>query len=119
MRVIGALRYLSAVLILISGFGHLVALLPFGTTTDLPVIAAGFGVLYIITGIGLFVGKWQFTVLGVIFPLIGGIVGLYVYMATPSTTALVGLTVNLIVILCCSYLLVHRRTSASASGNYA
>jgi hypothetical protein len=55
-------------LIFVSGVGHLAALFAApGSSTGLLVISAGFGLLYIITGIGLFVGKWQFNLFGVIF----------------------------------------------------
>lgn len=105
------LRFLAAILILISGIVHLVAGLALsGTDTSILAVGVGFGLLYIVIGVGLFVGKRLFSYLGVIFPLIGGIGGTYNYVTTQMTSILVVVVIDVIVILCCGYLLLHKKS---------
>jgi len=110
MDVSRVLRFLAAALILISGIVHLVAGLALsGTDTGALAVGVGFGVLYIVIGVGLFVGKRLFSYLGMIFPLIGGIGGTYVYLTSQMTGTLVAVAIDVIVVLCCGYLLLHRK----------
>ena len=109
MDVSRVLRFLAAVLILISGVIGVVAGLAFSGTFALAV-GVGFGVLYLVIGVGLFVGKRLFSYLGVIFPLMGGIGGIYVYVTTQVTPTLVAVVIDVIVILCCGYLLLHKKS---------
>jgi hypothetical protein len=111
MDVSNVLRFSAAALMLLSGILHLVGGLIL-SVTDITTLAvgAGFGVIYIIIGIGLFVGRRLFTYLGVIFPLIGGIGGTYAYVTGQMTSTLVLVAIDVIVILCCAYLLLHRKS---------
>jgi len=109
MDVSKVLRLLAATLILISGIVGVVAGLTFSGTFALAA-GVGFGVLYLVIGVGLFVGKRIFSYLGVIFPLIGGIGGTYLYVTTQMTSTLVAVVIDVIVILCCGYLLLHKKS---------
>jgi hypothetical protein len=111
MDVSRVLRFSAAVLILFSGILHLVAgLILYATDTVTLAVLVGFGVIYIIIGVGLFVGRRLFTYLGVIFPIIGGIIGTYAYVTSQMTSTLVVVVIDVIVILCCAYLLLHRKS---------
>jgi hypothetical protein len=116
------LRFLAAALILISGILHSAVGLSFtGTNNGVLAIDVGFGVIYIVTGIGLFIGKRLFSYLGVIFPLLGGSGGAYEYVTGHSQTyeysqlmnPLV-IAIDVIVILCCCYLLLHKETQPAS-----
>ncbi len=77
------------------------------------VIFAVFGILYLIVGAGLFLKKTVFYSLGVLIPLAGFIFGLYLTTIIPMTAAtqalgLFLLVSDIIVVLCCSYLIINK-----------
>jgi putative Mn2+ efflux pump MntP len=103
------LRFLAAVLALLSGILHLVGgLFLSGLDVVTLAVGVGFGVALVIIGVGLFIGKRLFYYLGIIIPMIGGIIGTYSYITTQVQT-LPFVVMDVIVILCCAYLLFHRK----------
>jgi hypothetical protein len=114
MDVIKSLRFLAAVLIFFSGILHFVAGL-FLSGSDLVnmAVGVGFGVAYMIIGVGLFMGKRLFYYVGIILPLIGGIGGTLVYVTTQVTTPLIAVVIDVVVILCCAYLLLSKEPQST------
>jgi hypothetical protein len=110
MDVSRVLRFSAAALALLSGILHLVGGL-FLSGIDVVTLAVGmgFGVALVIISVGLFMGKRLFYYLGIIVPLIGGIYGTYSYVTTQVQT-LPFVVMDVIVILCCAYLLLHRKS---------
>jgi hypothetical protein len=119
MNISRILRFLAAALIIISGIAHLGAGLSLaGTDIGSLIVGIAFGVIYIAIGVGLLVGKRLFSYMGVIFPLVGGIGGSYNLFTSLSTGAsilepiiialLSVIAIDVIVILCCGYLLLHK-----------
>jgi hypothetical protein len=108
------LRFLAAVLIFFSGILHFVVGLLSGSDVVTIAVGVGFGIAYMIIGVGLFVGKRLFYYAGIILPLIGGIGGTLVYVTTQVTTPLIAVVIDVIVILCCAYLLLHKEPQAAS-----
>jgi hypothetical protein len=101
------IRLLAASLITLSGIIHL-TLAAFTTGTEMATLAL-FGVLYVVVGVGLFTVRRLFSYLGVVIPLVGGLGGAYSYVAMkPETSLLPLITIDIIVILCCCYLILHK-----------
>jgi uncharacterized membrane protein (DUF2068 family) len=102
------LRLLAASLLMFTGVIHLAM----AALTAEMVMAAGsamFGVLYFVLGIGLFAGRRLFSYLGVVITLLGLSVGIYTYIAmTPEPIILPLAVIDVIIILCCSYLIIHQ-----------
>jgi hypothetical protein len=118
------LRVLAAVLITISGIIHLGSELFYTLAgTEIPggsfMVGAFivFGVIYIIIGVGLLSGKQLFIYIGMIIPLVGGIGGTSNFITGLSTGAsslvlfviALIIVIDVFVILCCGYLLLHRK----------
>jgi uncharacterized membrane protein (DUF2068 family) len=75
-------------------------------------LMALFGIFYIIIGFGLFKNRLLFRYLGVIIPLVGACLGAYSYVVmNPEMTTLLLIAIDIIVILCCSYLILHKKSS--------
>ena len=111
MNTIRGIRFLAAILIVLNGVIHL-ALTAFSATIEEVAVMALFGLLYVVIGIGLFLGRRLFSYLGVVLPLIGVCIGTYTYLTTkPETITLLLIAVDITVILCCLYL-IFRRTSS-------
>jgi hypothetical protein len=108
MDVIKGLRLLAAFLMMLNGADHLVET-PFAAGMWMAVMAL-FGLLYSGIGIGLFVGNPIFYYLGAIIPLVGACIATlhdYSYVVKPAQfvrrNPMVG--IDIIVILCCCYIL--------------
>jgi len=98
-----------AVLILISSIFHLaVGLFLSVTEINVSTIDIVFGVIYVFMGIGLFAGKRLFIYLSLIFPLIDGIGGTFAHITSHSINPLIAAVIDVIIILCCSYLLLNK-----------
>jgi hypothetical protein len=104
-----AIRFLGASLVLLGGIIHLAAV---AVTTGMQMaIMALFGVLYVAIGVGLFLGKHLFSYLGVVIPLVGTFIAGYAYAVSPDMTILPLIALDIIVILCCTYLILHKTSS--------
>ncbi len=100
------IRFLAAFLIMLGGIIHLAAI---AVTSGVQLaIMAIFGVLYVVLGVGLFLGKRFFIYLGVVAPLVGTFVGGYAYVTTRDVTVLPLIAIDIAVILCCCYLIFHK-----------
>jgi len=110
METVKGVRFLAASLLMLTGIIHLaMAALAMGLAM-MPI--AVFGVLYVVTGLGLFAGKRLFNYLGVIIPLVGACVGTYSCIAMgPETIMLLLIAIDIAVILCCCYLILHKKSS--------
>jgi len=98
---------------LVSGVLHVYVGLSFvGTNTTALAIDVAFGVIYVVIGIGLFVGRRLFSYLGVIFPLVGGTGATYEVVTGQAPPApispLIATAIDVVVILLCGYLLYHK-----------
>jgi hypothetical protein len=110
MDTIKDIRLLAASLILLAGIIHLV-LAVFTTGMEI-VTMLFFGLLYVVIAIGLFKGRRLFTYLCVVFPLVGACLGAYSYVAMkPDMILLPLVAIDIIVILCCCYLILHKTSS--------
>ena len=107
MDTVKGIRLLDASLIMLAGVIHL-ALAAFTAGMEMASIAL-FGVLYVVIGVGLFIGRRLFSYLGVVIPLVGAFAGAYSYVAIkPETILLPLIAIDIIVILCCCYLILHK-----------
>jgi hypothetical protein len=102
-----SIRFSAASLITLSGAIHLALAV---TTTGMELATnASFGLLYVIIGIGLFLGRRLFSYIGAVFPILGAIIGAYAYATLkPETIFLPLIAIDIIVILCCFYLILHK-----------
>lgn len=110
------IRYFAALLLVISAVLHLLPV--FKDVKDpnaLPML--GFGVVYLVTGILLFINSKKYAqILGIIFPLIGlgvgfGVVGLKNW----DTMLTILFIIDAIVIISCIVLLLNRNKAGSGS----
>jgi hypothetical protein len=110
MDIVKGLRLLAASLMMLTGIIHLV-LIAFTTGVEMGLMAL-FGLLYVIIGFGLFIGRRLFSYLGVVIPLVGACLGAYSYVAMkPEPILLPLIVIDIIVILCCCYLILHKTSS--------
>ena len=107
------LRFLAAALIFFSGILHFVVGLFSMSNVTTATVGVAFGIAYMIIGVGLFLGERVFYYIGIILPLIGGIGGTLNYITTLNIALLFVVIIDVIVILCCAYLLL-RKGSQSA-----
>jgi len=112
MDVIKGIRLLAASLLTLVGIIYL-ALTPSAFTVGIePALLALVGLLYVAIGIGLFVGKRLFNYLGIVVPLIWASLGTIHYVANkPESIYLPFIATEIIVILCCCYLILHKTPS--------
>jgi hypothetical protein len=103
------IRLLAASLIILGGIIHLAAIAV--TTGTQMAIMALFGVLYVVIGGGLFIGRRLFSYLGVVIPLAGTFIAGYAYAVNPDTIILPLIAIDIAVILCCCYLILHKAFS--------
>jgi hypothetical protein len=108
MDIVKGLRLLAASLLMFTGVVHLTMA---AVAADF-VIAAGsamFGILYIVLAVGLFAGRRLFNYLGAVITTFGLIVGIYTYVAmTPELFILPLAAIDVIIILCCCYLILRK-----------
>jgi len=70
------------------------------------------GLVYITIGIGLFVGKRLFNYLGAVVPLIWASMGIIHYIAVkPDPIEFPFIATEIVIILCCCYLILHKKSS--------
>lgn len=107
---IKGLRLLASSLILIGGFAHLALVFLFTEMEIAPNVL--FGLLYLVIGIGLFMGKKLFTYLGVCIPLVGAFLGTYSYVFMSSELILLPLiAIDILVVLLCLFLILQKSSS--------
>lgn len=115
MDTIRGIRLLAASLMAILGIVYLVLAASFGPfleTAGIPAaLMASIGVLYVAIGIGLFAGKRVFDYLGVVVPLIWASMGIIHYTEKPDPIEFPFIATEIIVILCCCYLILRKRSS--------
>jgi hypothetical protein len=110
MDTIKGIRLLAASLIMLGGIIHL-ALAVLTTGMEMATMVF-FGLLYVVIGIGLFIGRRLFSYLGVVIPLVGACLGAYSYVAMkPETIILLLIAIDIIVMMCCCYLILHKTFS--------
>jgi uncharacterized membrane protein (DUF2068 family) len=112
MDAIKGIRLLAASLLTLVGIIYL-TLAVFTMEIEIPTaILALVGLLYVAMGIGLFIGKRLFNYFGVVVPLIWASLGIYHYVAIkPESTLLPFIAMDIIAILCCCYLILHKTSS--------
>ena len=111
MDTIRSIRLLAVSLIMLNGVIHLL-LTAFTTAMEEIAVMALFGLLYVIIGIGLFLGRRLFSYLGVVLPFIGVCIGTYTYLTLkPETIMLLLIAFDITVILCCFYLILRKTSS--------
>lgn len=105
------IRYIAALLMLISGVWHIVWYIK--TPVDPSIEALVFGILYIITGLLLFTPKMIGIYLGLIplIPLIWAPFVVNLKSLDAKTTII--LLIDLIVFVCCVYLLIKRKKTSA------
>ena len=115
MDIIAGIRLLAASLMAILGIVYLVMAAFFGSLLETMEIAAALvaavGVVYVVVAVGLFAGKRLFNYLGVVVPLVWASMGILHYTVKPDPTEFPFLAAEIIVILCCCYLILHKRPS--------
>lgn len=103
------LRFISAVLLILSGILHILQLL-FHSINNSIIGMAFFGVLFVIVGLLLFVKKRAFLMVGAIVPAIGVIIGTadHFTSATPLNIFWLFLLLDIIVIPICFILYIRK-----------
>jgi len=108
MNVLKVLRLLAASLLMFTGVLHL-AMAALDAESVMAPGSALFGVLYVVLGIGLFAGRRLFSYLGAVITFVGLCVGIYAYVAIKPEPFIPPLVVvNITIILCCCYLILHK-----------
>ena len=108
MEIAKGLRLLAAALLIFTGIVHL-AMAALAADSMLAAGSALFGVLYVILGFGLFANRRLFSYLGLVITLVGLSVGIYTYVGMqPELIILPLAAVDVIIILCCLYLSLHK-----------
>lgn len=113
---IKGIRLLVASLMAILGIVYLLMAVffgPFLETVGIEMaLVALVGLVYVAIGIGLFAGKRLFFYLGVIVPLIWASMGIIHYITQkPDPIEFPFIAAEIIVILCCCYLILHKTSS--------
>ncbi|MBN1791025.1 MAG: hypothetical protein JW830_11050 [Bacteroidales bacterium] len=105
------IRFLAAILLVITGVWHVT--LFFKATSDpnsIPLLI--FGILYGLIGVFLFTPKMLWVYLGLIFPLIGmTMASIQMGVKNFDLTMKVLILIDVIVIICCVYLILVRKKS--------
>lgn len=102
------IRYVAAMLLIISGVLHIV--LYFRTPHDPGIMGVlAFGIVYAAIGLLLFMPNRYALYLGLIFPIIGLIAGLVkIGIDNLGSMMILPLMIDIMVIICCGYLLINR-----------
>jgi hypothetical protein len=108
MEIAKGLRLLAASLLIFTGIIHL-AMAAIAADSPMAPGSALFGAIYLVLGIGLFMGRRIFYYLGAVVTVVGLMVGVYAYVAvSPEPVILPLAAVDIIIILCCLYLSLHK-----------
>jgi uncharacterized membrane protein HdeD (DUF308 family) len=107
------IRYLAAILLIIAGVLHIV--LYFKTPHDPGIMGVlAFGVIYAAIGLLLLMPNRYAVYLGLIFPIIGIISALVMIgIHNLGYTMILLLLIDIVVIICCGYLLINRSKAIS------
>lgn len=109
------IRFVASSLMTLLGIIYLILAAFFGSLLETmeiaPALMASVGVVYLVVAIGLFANKRLFYYLGVIVPLVWASMGIIHYMAKPDPTEFPFIAAEIIVILCCCYLVLHKTSS--------
>jgi hypothetical protein len=112
---IRSVTFLAAFLMAILGIVYLVLAAFFGSLLETmeiaPALVAIVGVVYVAVAVGLFAGKRLFNYLGIIVPLVWASMGIIHYTVKPDPTEFPFIAAEIIVILCCCYLILHKRSA--------
>lgn len=73
-----------------------------------PALMVAVGVVYVVVAIGLFLGKRLFDYLGVIVPLVWASMGILHYTVKPDPIEFPFISAEIVVILCCCYLIIRK-----------
>ena len=103
------IRLLAGILLIINGILHIVLYLQTSNNAGSIGILA-FGIIYIITGVLLFNKKKYPVYLGIIIPIIGMSLS-FIKFGIPELISLSALfkVIGLLVIVCCSYIIVNQK----------
>ncbi len=104
-----ATRFVAALLMILAGILHLLAYVKEPQDPHVLIMFA-FGIIYPATGVLLF-KNWKFVpLLGIIFPVTGMGIGIFV-IGTKAMNPMLGImfAIDLIVVLCCMTLLCYRK----------
>jgi len=111
--VIKSVRLLGACIMAMLGIVYLAFAAFFGSLLETmeiaPALMATVGVVYVVVAIGLFPGKRLFDYLGVIVPLVWASMGILHYTVKPDPIEFPFIAAEIIVILCCCYLIMRKR----------
>jgi hypothetical protein len=115
MDAIRGIRLLAASLMAVLGIIYLIFAAFFGSLLETmeiaPALMASAGVVYLVVAIGLFANKRLFYYLGVVVPLVWASMGIIHYTAKPDPTEFPFIATEIIIILCCCYLVLHKKPS--------
>ena len=104
-----AIRYITAILLFAASVGHIFLFIQEPRAGGSAVVLF-FGIVYLVIGTLLILGKKHSPVLGILFPLIGLVYGLIVFdpVNAPLLLNILGIT-DIIVIILCSFLVYGTR----------
>jgi uncharacterized membrane protein HdeD (DUF308 family) len=107
------IRYVAAMLLIISGVLHIV--LYFKTPHDPGIMGVlAFGIIFAAIGLLLFMPNMYAVYLGLIFPIIGITTALVkVGIKNLGYMMILLLLIDIVVIICCAYLLINRAKEKS------
>ena len=115
MDIIKGIRLLAAFLMTLLGIIYLslIAFPDYLAYLEIEVaLVALVGLVYVAVGIGIFMGKRLFNYLGAVIPLIWASMGILHYIAVKSDPIeFPFITMEIMIVLCCCYLVLHRTTS--------
>jgi len=115
MDALRTIRLLATSLLVIMGITFLVLAGFFGSMLQSieapPALFAIVGVAYVAISLGLFLDKRLFYYLGVIAPLVWASVGITHYIIHQNPIVFPFLAGEIIVILCCCYLILRKRST--------
>jgi len=96
-----AIRYITAILLLAAGVGHIFLFIQ-ELHAESSAVVLIFGIVYLVIGILLILGKKYSPVFGILFPLIGLVYGLIAFDPgnAPLILNILGITDIMIIILC-------------------
>ena len=102
------IRYFAALLMLVTGVMHLLPMFKVPRDPNaLPML--GFGIAYFTVGVLLVMNKNISQVLGIVFPIIGLVVGFFVIgLKNWDTILTIMFIIDAVVVICCITMLLNR-----------